>query len=126
METVGTIKNILFNAELRLNTAAQQYNWLEEHGYKNLAMEKMYHHSQETLSQLRQTFHSFDMRQINNSAAAIKANAELVQKTYDMIAALEKEKVSQARLGLGSVLFLLLFAGVLLRYRKKYFHPPGA
>jgi hypothetical protein len=122
METVSNIYHILVNAQLQLENSSKLYDWLEAHGYKNLAMDKMYHHSRETLSQLRQTFHSFNMREINEFASSIGTNAELTQETYNLIESLEAVKVRQARLGISSVLFLLCFAGLLLIYCKKYLH----
>jgi hypothetical protein len=112
----------MVNAQLQLENSSKLYDWLEAHGYKNLAMDKMYHHSRETLSQLRQTFHSFNMREINEFASSIGANAELTQETYNMIENLEMGKTRQAKLAISSVLFLLSFAGLMLIYRKKYLH----
>ncbi len=122
METVSNVYHIMVNAQLQLESSTKLYNWLQTHGYKNLAMDKMYHNSRETLSQLRQTFHSFNMREINEFASSIGANAELTQDTYNMIESLEIAKARQAKLGISSVLFLLCFAGLLLIYRKKYLH----
>ena len=124
MEAVSNIREILVNAELQLKNATDLYDWLEHHGYKNLAMAKMSHHSRENLSQLRQTFHSFDMRQINEFAAGIKTSADLTQETYNLIESLQIAKTHQAMIGLGAVVFLLCFAMLLLIYRKKYFHSP--
>jgi len=122
METVSNIYHILINAQLQLENSSKLYDWLEKHGYKNLAMDKMYHNSHETLSQLRQTFHSFNMREINEFASSIGANADLTQETYNMIESLEAAKARQAKLGISSVAFLLSFVGLLLAYRKKYLH----
>ena len=71
METISNIYHIMVNAQRQLGSSSKLYDWLERHGYKNLAMQKMYHHSRETLSQLRQTFHSFNMREINEFASSI-------------------------------------------------------
>jgi hypothetical protein len=122
MEAVSNIYHIMVNAQLQLKNSSKLYDWLEAHGYKNLAMEKMYHNSRETLSQLRQTFHSFNMREINEFASSIGTNAELTQETYNMIESLSTAKARQAKLTISSVLFLLSFAGLLLIYRKKYLH----
>jgi len=122
MEAVANIKKTLVDAQQKLNSVTEQYALLEEKGYKNLEMERIYHHSKETLSMLRQTFHSFNMREINNFASAIKENAELTQSTYDMIVSLEQAKVKQAEIGAASVVFLLSFAALLLYYRKKFLH----
>jgi hypothetical protein len=122
METVGQIHGVLVNAEAQLKTASEQYGRLETYGYKNLAMKKMYGHSRETLSQLRQSFHSFNMREINEAASTIKTHAQLTQETYDMIQALEVAKGRQAFIGVLAVLFLLSFAALLLSYRKRYLH----
>lgn len=122
METVSNVYHIMVNAQLQLENSSKLYNWLQKHGYKNLAMDKMYHDSRKTLSQLRQTFHSFNMREINEFASSIGANAELTQETYNLIESLEVAKARQAKLGISLVLFLLCFAGLLLIYRKKYLH----
>jgi len=122
METVSQVHNVLVNAEAQLKNASEQYGRLEAYGYKNLAMKKMYGHSRETLSQLRQSFHSFNMREINEAASTIKTNAQLTQETCDMIQALEAAKGRQASVGIMAVLFLLSFAGLLLSYRKRYLH----
>jgi len=122
MEAVSNIHHIMVNAQSQLENSSKLYDWLEAHGYKNLAMEKMYHNSRETLSQLRQTFHSFNMREINEFASSIGTNAELTQETYNMIESLSLAKSQQAKLTILSVLFLLSFAGLLLIYRKKYLH----
>ncbi|MFH1716631.1 MAG: hypothetical protein ABIF19_04720 [Planctomycetota bacterium] len=122
METVSNIYNILVNAQSQLENSSKLYDWLEKHGYKNLAMDKMHHNSRETLSQLRQTFHSFNMREINEFASSIGANADLTQETYNLIESLEIAKARQAKLGISSVAFLVSFAGLLLIYRKKYLH----
>ncbi len=122
METVTKIFQIMVDTQSQLENSSKLYGWLEAHGYKNLAMEKMYHHSRETLSQLRQTFHSFNMREINEFASSIGANADLTQETYNLVESLGTAKARQAKLGISSVLFLLCFAGLLLIYRKKYLH----
>ena len=122
METVSNIKTILVNAEEHLQDATEQYAWLKKHQYKNLAMEKMFSHSKETLSQLRQTFHSFNMREINNFSSAINDNAELTEKTYSMIFSLTKTKNQQVMVGAFAVVFLLSFAGLLLLYPKLFLH----
>ena len=122
METVSQIHAILTNAENQLKTASEQYGKLETYGYRNLAMKKMFGHSRETLSQLRQSFHSFNMREINEAASTIKTSADLTQETYNMIQALEVAKGRQAFIGVLAVLFLLSFAGLLLSYRKSYLH----
>jgi hypothetical protein len=122
METVARIYHTLVDAEAQLQSAADRYARLETFGYKNLALEKMYGHSRETLSQLRQSFHSFNMREINEAASTIKTNAQLTQETYDMIQALERAKGRQAFIGIGAVSFLLCFAALLLSYRNRYLH----
>jgi len=122
METVSQVRNVLVNAEAQLKTASEQYSQLEALGYRNLAMKKMYGHSRETLSQLRQSFHSFNMREINEAASTIKTNAQLTQETCDMVQALEVAKGHQASIGIMAVLFLLSFAGLLLSYRKRFLH----
>ena len=122
METVSRIHDTLVNAETQLKSASELYGRLETYGYKNLAMQKMYGHSRETLSQLRQSFHSFNMREINEAASTIRTNAQLTQDTYAMIQGLEVAKGQQAFTGILAVMFLLSFAGLLLSYRKRYLH----
>jgi cytochrome c553 len=122
METVAQIYKSLVNAENQLKVASEQYGRLETFGYKNLALQKMYGHTRETLSQLRRSFHSFNMREINEAASTIKTSAQLTQDTYDMIQALEGVKGRQAFIGIAAVVFLLSFAGLLLVYRQRYLH----
>jgi hypothetical protein len=122
MEAVSNIYHIMVNAQLQLKNSSELFDWLEAHGYKNLAMEKMHHTSRETLSQLRQTFHSFNMGEINEFASNIGTTAELTKETYNMIESLGVAKARQAKLAILSVLFLLSFAGLLLVYRKTYLH----
>ncbi len=122
METVAQIYKSLVNAETQLKSASEQYSRLETFGYKNLALQKMYGHTRETLSQLRRSFHSFNMREINEAASTIRTSAQLTQDTYDMIQALEGVKGRQAFVGIGAVAFLLSFAGLLLVYRHRYLH----
>ncbi len=122
METVAQVYKTLVNAESQLKSASEQYGRLETFGYRNLALKKMYGHSRETLSQLRQSFHSFNMREINEAASTIKTNAQLTQDTYNMIQSLEVAKGRQAFIGIGAVTFLLSFAALLLSYRKRYLH----
>jgi hypothetical protein len=122
METVSQIYHILLNAEAQLKSASEQYGQLETFGYRNLALKKMYGHSRETLSQLRQSFHSFNMREINEAAGIINTNAQLTQDTFNMIQSLEVAKGQQAFIGMAAVAFLLSFAGLLLVYRKRFLH----
>lgn len=124
METVSNIREILINTELQLKNAAELRDWLEHHGYKNLELSKMHYRSHDALSQLRQTFHSFNMREIDEVASNIKTNMELTQKTYNIIQLLEITKARQAAVGIAVVLFILGFVGLLLIYRKKYLHTP--
>ncbi len=120
METVGRIKSALIDAQDHLGDATGKYAWLKEHGYTNLAMEEMIQDSQVTLSHLRQTFHSFNMREISNYTATIKENVELTNQAYEMINSLEQARSQQALVGTGAVIFLLTFAGLLLYYYKTY------
>jgi hypothetical protein len=122
METVAQVHQTLVTAESQLQSAAEMYDRLETFGYRNLALKKMFGHTRETLSQLRRSFHSFNMREINEAASTIKTNAQLTQDTYDMIQALEVAKGRQAFAGIGAVAFLLSFAGLLLIYRKRFLH----
>ena len=122
METVSQVYHTLVNVEAQLQSASELYGRLETFGYRNLAMKKMYGHSRETLSQLRQSFHSFNLWEINEAASTIRTSAQLTQDTYDMIQALEVAKGRQAFIGIGAVTFLLSFAGLLLLYRNRYLH----
>jgi hypothetical protein len=117
METVKRIKNMLSDAETRLSTAVDQYAWLQHKGYKNLALDRMYEHSQDTRSKLRRTFHSFNMREITNFVSALNSNADRTQQIYDMIADLVQVKRRQAVTAGLVILLLLAFAALLLYYR---------
>ncbi len=118
MEVVANIKKILVKADTQLAAGIEQYNWLEAQGYKNLALQDIHQHNRETLSQLRQTFHGFDMREINSFALAITDNAERTKQTYDLIVGLRRTKARQAMVGLCVTAFLLAFAALLLYYRR--------
>lgn len=122
METIVTIKTMLSEAQQSLVTATEQEEWLTAQGYKNLALQKLSGQSQESLSQLRQTFHSFNQRDISSLTSAIKDNTDLIQQTYDMIVDLEHAQSRQAVIGGSATAFLLLFAALLLYYRKTCLH----
>jgi hypothetical protein len=122
MKTVAMIKTMLVEAADNLEAITENNTWLVEQGYKNLILQQLSDHSQESLSGLRQTFHSFNQRDINNFANAIKDNADLTKQTYEMIVALKQARSRQAAIGGSSAVFLLAFAGLLWYYRKTCLH----
>ena len=122
MEAVATIKAMLSKTQKNLETADEQEKWLTAQGYKNLALQKLSGQSKESLSRLRQTFHSFNQRDISSLTSAIDDNTDLIQQTYDMIVDLEKAQKRQALIGGSATAFLLLFVALLLYYRKVCLH----
>ena len=112
MEAVGRIKQILINTEEQIKTSGKLYAQLEEWGYRNLELEKLHHHAQEVRSQLRQIFHSFNMRDINNFAGEIQGTVDRTTATYELVDRLRRSQRQQTLVGVAAVGLLLTFAAV--------------
>jgi Zn-finger protein len=120
MKAVAEIKQILDNAADLIDSSAEKFIKLEELGYRNLALGELHHHTAETHSRLRRVFHSFNMRDINDLAHSIEVAAKQTDYAYELVQSLRQARRTQTLAGLGAVLFLLLFAGVLLFYKHAF------
>jgi hypothetical protein len=130
MQAVARIKQTLDDAEQQITASGQLYAELEEWGYRSLRLEQLHHHAKEVRSELRQVFHSFDMREINNFAAEIQAAVERTQSTHELVQHLRRSQRQQTLVGLGATILLLLFASLLLYYKRTFLEhhsaPSGA
>jgi Cytochrome c554 and c-prime len=126
MEVVRRIKKTLTDTEQRINESGQLYAELESWGYRNLELEKLHYHAGEVQSQLRQIFHSFNIREIDNFAAEIQAVTDHTTETYEMIKRQRAVRRQQTLMGLLAVCLLLSFAGLLVYYKHSFLDPPHA
>jgi hypothetical protein len=120
MKTVADIKELLAKTADRIDASAASFLELEKLGYRNLALGEMHHHTGETHSRLRRVFHSFNMREINELAHSIEAVAQQTDAARDLVVGLHQAQRTQTLVGLGAVVFLLLFAALLLFYKHAY------
>jgi hypothetical protein len=120
MEAVGTIKQTLMEAAQMIDDSGKLYEELEDWGYHSLQLEKMHGHRQEVHSRLRRVFHSFNMREINDFVGEIRVVAERTKQTHKLVARLQVQRRRQTVIGISAVTFLLLFAGVLNSYRRRF------
>jgi hypothetical protein len=120
MEAVSRIKQILITTEEHIKTSGELYGKLEEWGYRNLELEKLHHHAKEVRSQLRQIFHSFNMRDINNFAAEIQATVDRTAATFELVQRLRSTQRQQTVIGALAVVMLLSFAGLLVFYKRTF------
>jgi len=123
MKAVTTIKQMLTDTEARIADSGEKYKKLEEWGYRNLELEKLHHHAKETRSQLRQIFHSFNMRDITNFTAEIQAVTDRTEASYQLIDRLRKTQRKQTAVGSMAVLLLLSFAALLIFYKHAFLEP---
>ena len=123
MEAVGRIKQTLTETEQRIQASGEQYKQLEAWGYRNLELEKLHHHAAETRSQLRQIFHSFNMRDISNFAAEIQGVADRTEASFQLVDRLRKTQRQQTLVGTAAVVLLLSFAGLLIYYKHAFLEP---
>lgn len=120
MKVVTEIKDVLQETSKLIDSSAEKFNELEDMGYRNLALAEMLHHTPETHSRLRRVFHSFNMRDIRELSRSIKAVARKTDYAYDLVLALHRARRTQTLTALGVTAFLLLFAWVLVYYKKTY------
>jgi len=120
MEAVGRIKKLLIETEQRIDSSGRKYAELEDWGYRNLELEGLHHHVGEVHSRLRQIFHSFNMREINNFAAEIEEVADRTDATHDLVANLRASQHRQSIIGVVVACMLLCFAGLLVYYKKAF------
>lgn len=120
MEAVSRIKKILIETGERIEDSGELYQQLEEWGYHNLELESLHHHVEEVNSKLRRVFHSFNMLEINGFAQEIKEIADRTTATAKLIQSLREVQRRQTLIGLGAVVLLLAFAGLLTYYKKAF------
>lgn len=124
MEAVRNLKDLLTKAEEAIETSADLYRWLEEHGYRNLELKAMTENSRQTRSRVRVSFHSFNMREIQDACRAIDAVADRTAKTKELVELTQEARIEQGLIGAGICVFLLAFVALLVYY-KHAFCPSG-
>ena len=120
MQTVGRIRTLLSDTEDSIKTSGELYAKLESWGYRSLELEKLHHHAKEVNSELRQVFHSFNLRDISNFAAETQSAVERTQATYDLVERLRTTQRRQTAVGAAAVVLLLSLAGLLVHYKRRY------
>jgi hypothetical protein len=120
MESVTRIRSLLIDTEEQIKTSGELYAQLENWGYRSLELEKLHHHAREVRSQLRQVFHSFNMREISNFAAEISASVERTRDTHALVEHLRETQRRQMIVGSVAVTVLLTFAGLLVYYKRSF------
>jgi len=128
MAVVKQIKQTLIETEQRIDESGQLYNELESWGYRNLELEKLHHHANEVHSKLRQIFHSFNMREIDNFASEIQEVTDRTTETHELIKRQRTVRRQQTVMGGLAVCLLLSFAGLLVYYKHSFLEhqPPQA
>ena len=120
MESVTRIKQLLSDTEARIKSSGDQYRQLETWGYRNLELERLHHHAAEVRSQLRQIFHSFNMREIGNFAAEIQGVADRTGVSFALVQRLQDTQQNQTVMGCIAILVLLSFAALLVYYKHAF------
>lgn len=120
MKSVERIKQMLTDSEERIKTSAAQYKELEASGYHNIELEQRHHHAAEAQAQLRQVFHSFNVRDVTKIAADIQAVAERTEASHQLIQRLRQVQRQQTILGALVMAILLSFAALLLYYKRTF------
>jgi hypothetical protein len=120
MEAVSRIRTLLLETEEHIKVSGELYSQLEGWGYRNLELETLNHHAKETQSELRQVFHSFNMRDINNFAGEIQASVDRTKATYELVQRLRATQRQQTIVGCLAVLVLLSFAALLVYYKRTF------
>ncbi|MFI5378353.1 MAG: multiheme c-type cytochrome [Tepidisphaerales bacterium] len=124
MESVARIKKLLSDTEEKIKASGEQYKFLEAAGYKNLELEKLHHHVSDVRTQVRQMFHSFNMRDIARLTTEVEGVTDRTTAAFQIVERLQKTQREQTKVGTAAVVFLLVFAGLLVYY-KNAFHAHG-
>lgn len=124
----GQIRKILEETQATILVLEEKRKWLEENGYRSLALEEMHHHTRSTVTQLRIAFHSFHLGEVMNFASQVQAVLEQTERTVEIVEGKERAKGVQTWVGLCVSLFLFLFAVLLMSYKKRHLdvEPEGA
>jgi hypothetical protein len=120
METVARIKKLLGDTEAKIKDSGEQYKFLEAAGYKNLELEKLHHHVSDVRTQVRQMFHSFNMRDIAKLTTEVEGVTDRTTAAFQVVQRLQKTQREQTRVGTAAVVFLLVFAGLLVYYKHAF------
>lgn len=120
MEAVGRIKDILVTTEQQVAASTDLSADLTAWGYRNLSLEQARQNAAEVNSRLRQVFHSFNMREINNFAAEIRDGVERIEATHELVQRLKSRQRSQTMVGSAAVALLLMFSGLLVYYKHAF------
>jgi hypothetical protein len=120
MQTVATIKTMLVEAAQSIDASAREYARLEELGYRNLSLGEAHHHTADTHSRLRRVFHSFNMREISELTRSIDAVGKRTAYAVQLVEALDRSRRQQTVVGIAAVVFLMVFAGVLVFYKRVF------
>ncbi|MCC6907707.1 MAG: hypothetical protein IT430_07190 [Phycisphaerales bacterium] len=120
MESVKRIKEILIETEAQVAKSTDLSGDLTTWGYRNLSLEQAQQNAAEVNSRLRQVFHSFNMRDINNFAAEIGDGVDRIQATHELIERLREQQRQQTKVGSAAVVLLLAFSGLLVYYKSSF------
>ncbi|MCP3904901.1 MAG: hypothetical protein GY715_14850 [Planctomycetes bacterium] len=120
MNTLSRIKKTLTETEERIEDTTILYDELGQWGYHSLELERLYHDARQVRSRLRQVFHSFDMREINNFVAEIEMTVDRTVATHEIIGRLRAAQRRQAVIGGLVAVMLLAFALLLVYYRLAF------
>jgi len=120
MKSVAAIKELLLGSEASLERAARDHAWLLAHGYRYLGLGEMVDRSRETRTRVRVSFHSFNMREIQEACRAIDQVAKFAESAIAIARDTEEAKEEQTLIAVAVSLLLLTLAGILVAYRHRY------
>jgi len=120
MKVVQTLKKLLETSVSDLEHSAKDYAFILDHGYRYLDLGAMVENSKQMRSRVRISFHSFNMREIQEACRAINRVRKTSSSAVKIISETEKAKKQQSIIGLAASVFLLTFAGILVYYRRRY------
>jgi len=120
MEAVARIKEILVTTEEQVAASTDLSTDLTAWGYRNLSLEQARQNAAEVNSRLRQVFHSFNMREINNFATEIRDGVDRIEATHDLVERLKQQQRQQTLVGSAAVTLLLIFSGLLVYYKHAF------
>jgi hypothetical protein len=114
------IRDILERTERTIGELEELAVVLEKYHYKNLALEEMHHHSRSTITQLRVAFHSFNLGDVTNFSSQLEAVLAQTHRTLEVVRDKEGARRVQTRIGVVIAAFVLLFAALLMQYKRLY------
>ncbi len=120
MKVVHTLKKLLEESVADIEQSAKDYAFVLESGYRYLNLGAMLDNSRQMRSRVRISFHSFNMREIQEACRAISRVKETSASAAEIVGETERAKKRQSVIGLAVSAFLLTFAGLLVYYRRRY------